>query len=982
MRVFVRSFSILAFALLVPSVAYAQASIAGVVRDTSGAVLPGVTVEAASPALIEKVRIVVTDGAGQYRVVDLRPGTYTVTFTLPGFNTVKREGILLEGSFSATVNADLRVGALEETITVTGAAPVVDLQSVRQSSVVDREAIRDLPTSRHYAGVAALIPGVTISNNTQNVGGIGIVSPPRYAVHGSRESDGRMQIEGLTTASSCCGGFNGASLAEYVMPVGIAQEMNITTSGGLGEADTAGLIINLVPREGGNTVRGSWFTDFANGAMQGSNFTDELRAAGLATPSELDKVWEVYGVVGGPIRQDKLWYLVGYRHQGSRFSVANLWYNKNANDPTKWLYEPDFDRPATADGTLKNLSGRLTWQATPRNKVGLFWDEPRRKNGWLGGRQGAANRSPEADGMQVMPNTRISQLSWNSPVTNRLLLEAGGGQSTLRVIIKERPGENPDLISVTEQSGIIPGLVYRAQPNYHSLWFGTYPWRAAMSYVTGSHTVKVGYNQVFYWTPGVRYEKNNILYRFNNGVPNQLTLLDDREETKHLNTMGLYAQDSWVVGKLTLQGGLRYDRQWQFFPAQRIGFTRFIPNGFFTEETEGVKWHDITPRLAGAYDLTGDGKTAIRVTLGKFTQAQDGGGLFGFSLNPSARLATTTTRAWNDVNRDYVPDCDLLNRAANGECGAYSNGNFGQNIYSFVYDDDLLHGWGKRPYTWEGSASIQREVITGLGVTVGYFRRWFGNFVVTDNRAVGPGDFNTFSVVAPADSRLPDGGGQTISGLFDVVPAKFGQVDNFVTRASNFGDWTETWHGVDFNVAARNVKGVTMSAGVSTGKRAENFCDLRANFPEIGPLNPYCDWQEPFLTQYKAQGSYTIPGIEVMVSGTLQSNPGPELAANFNVPNATVAPSLGRSLSGNAANVPVNLVERGKLYGERTNQVDLRLAKILSYGRTRSTVGVNLFNAFNAAPITGYNQTFGARYLLPTQTMPARFLKFSFQVDF
>jgi hypothetical protein len=253
--------------------------------------------------------------------------------------------------------------------------------------------------------------------------------------------------------------------------------------------------------------------------------------------------------------------------------------------------------------------------------------------------------------------------------------------------------------------------------------------------------------------------------------------------------------------------------------------------------------------------------------------------------------------------------------------------------------------------------------------------------VTTDNLVHAPEDFNTFSVVAPADPRLPGGGGNTITGLYNVVPAKFGLDNNLITLAKNYGKRIEHWNGFDVNVNARGVSGVTLSGGISSGRRTENSCEIRAKLPELALLNPYCDTQEPFLTQFKMLGSFLVPRVDVLFSATFQSAPGPVLAANFNVPNAVVAPSLGRPLSGGAANVTVNLVKPGDLYGDRTNQLDLRFAKVLNFGRTRSNVAVDLYNAMNANPVTAYNQTFGARWLTPTQIMPARFVKLSFQVD-
>src|SRR5688500_7205882 len=218
--------------VVAPSGAFAQASITGIVRDTSGAVLPGVTVEAASPAIIEKVRTATTDGNGQYRIVDLRAGAYTVTFTLQGFTTVKREGVALEGAFTATINADLRVGALTETITVTGESPIVDVQSVRRQTVLDNEIISAIPSSRSYNNLIQLIPQSVnqggAPTDVQVVPGMVV-----FGGFGGRSNEGRVNVDGISVGSA----FNGAGVSSYIVDVGNAREIAMATSGGLGETE-------------------------------------------------------------------------------------------------------------------------------------------------------------------------------------------------------------------------------------------------------------------------------------------------------------------------------------------------------------------------------------------------------------------------------------------------------------------------------------------------------------------------------------------------------------------------------------------------------------------------------------------------------------------------------------------------------------------------------------------------------------------------
>jgi hypothetical protein len=236
--------------VLLPTLAFAQAAITGVVKDDSGGVLPGVTVEAASPVLIEKVRTVVTDETGQYRIVDLRPGTYSVTFALPGFSTVKRDGIELTGTFVATINADLKVGALEETITVTGETPVVDVQSVRTQTTVSKDVLSAIPTSRNATGITSLIPGM--SNNNDSGGINGTIGGGVGQIHGGRGNDSRTYSDGINTgwAGGSAGGGNQAGSTAS------AQEVVVNTSGGLGEAETSGVVLNVIPREGSNTYSG------------------------------------------------------------------------------------------------------------------------------------------------------------------------------------------------------------------------------------------------------------------------------------------------------------------------------------------------------------------------------------------------------------------------------------------------------------------------------------------------------------------------------------------------------------------------------------------------------------------------------------------------------------------------------------------------------------------------------------------------------
>ncbi|MEQ1730945.1 MAG: hypothetical protein ABL982_21460, partial [Vicinamibacterales bacterium] len=377
----------------------------------------------------------------------------------------------------------------------------------------------------------------------------------------------------------------------------------------------------------------------------------------------------------------------------------------------------------------------------------------------------------------------------------------------------------------------------------------------------------------------------------------------------------------------------------------------------------------------------------LKVSLNKYMIGFGLQGDFGNNANPINRSAINVTRSWNDrgglgINGDYIPQCDLTNPLANGECGAMSDQNFGKPTLSTNYDQDTLVGWGKRGYNWELSTGVQHELLSGVSVNVAYFRRAYGNFTVLDNRAAAATDYGTYSIVAPSDSRLPGGGGQTISGLKDLNPNKVGQVDNYFTFASNYGNQVEYWHGVDLSANTRLSRGILLQGGMSTGRTVTDNCEVLAALPEAGPQGlPYCRQTTKFLTQVKGIVSYTIPVAEVQVSATLQSNPGPVVAANFVASTASIAPSLGRPLSGNAANATVNLVAPGTLYGERSNELDLRISRALNLGGKKTSISLDVFNVLNENAVLTQNNNF-ATWQRPQSIMYARFIKLGVQLDF
>jgi len=1011
----VRLCGALALIILLPVLARAQSSITGTVKDASGAVLPGVTVEAASPVLIEKVRSSITDGTGQYRIVDLRPGTYTITFTLTGFSPVKREGFVLAADFVAAANAELKVGGLEETITVSGESPIVDVQTTKKQQTLDLDMLQSIPTARGYAAVMLLIPSMV------NSGGAAVnvqLSPGMivFGGRGGRGNEGQSQIDGLGTGAA----INGGGVSGYGQ-LETAQEVVMTTAGGFGESEQGGPIVNFIPKSGGNSFQHHFYGSGMSNWMQSSNYTTALQTAGMTTPQETLYLAEASLSNGGPIKKDRIWFFYNTRYSASGNTLPGIYYNLNAGDATKWLYAPDLSRNVVNKQTGSiNPTLRITAQVTPRNKLNLYWDPSSYRlsdNPAIGGITGPTAGAPEtatvAGGTGFKGGySRMETLRWTSATTSRLLLEAGVSAYQQNWNGRERPGNDRSLIPVTEQctagcpaNGNIQGLVYRAQ-NWNSDFMEPIRWNASATYVTGAHSMKAGYSGAFYWDKRSPSTNNsNLAYRVNNGIPNQLTenlppyLTDTR-----VRMNALYVQDTWTSGKLTLQGALRYDHAWSYYPAQQLGPSRFLPNPILYPETQGViGYNDIDPRFGISYDLRGNGKTALKLNIGRYLEMAVAGNGNYSALLPSGRVATSVTRTWTDTIKNFSPDCDLQNPLANGECGIISDLNFGSPTAppSLSFDEAILKGWGTRPSDWIIGATVQHELLPRVSVSVGYTRRWLNNFTVTDNLAVAASDYTPFSITAPSDPRLPGGGGYVVSGLFDLVPSKSGQINRYSTYAANYGTISQMYNGVDVNVAARLKQGFQIQAGLSSGARVTDYCSVRAQLPELtggfstgsevpgfSPVNPYCHYAPGITTRYTGTATYTVPKLDVLVSGVITSSPGVPLAANWTVSSADVAKTLGRPLSGNAPNVTVNLLAPGDLFADRVNEIDFRVGKALRFGRTRLNVALDLLNALNLSTILVPNQSFipGGAWLAPTGTqtpvLTARTAKFTVQYDF
>jgi hypothetical protein len=1130
---------------LAPAAFAQEGQIAGSVRDTSDALMPGVTVEVTSPALIEKVRIGTTDGNGQYRITNLPVGTYKVTFSLSGFTKQERDNVVLTSGFTAPVNATLSVGQLTETVIVAAMTPVVDVQNAREVINLQGDEIKALPTARNVNNLLQLTAGIGSNYRPTSgfgspgvcVGGIGVFCNP--GLNGFNVGDlgdnitfggdqtnlqqGRVLVDGQVINTGG-GGFLGGMTGGYTADIANAQEVNIRLSGALGSSETGGSEINIVPRTGGNRYSGDFNTTYTTAKWFATNYQNYPNITSVFNAVVGDH--DVSLAFGGPIKRDKLWFYSVGRDQGiHKFPTPqDFWPNLNEGK-AGFNYQPDRSKDRVEyTNVWRNVNARITWQASAKNKFNFFWDEQDFCQDPCTGVV-SGYTSPESWGSNGIKPNRLRQVSWTNPLTNKLLIEAGISATTqLLDNTRHRQFTNPIGIPRIQETGdtvgadstsprvnTFAGLPFAALTSgsinngvgglFAAVDTASYRSRASISYISGSHHAKFGYDGS-YFSRQVTNKVNDMQRTYNYAWPglvadcaagacgntslqfpsDPLNLARRPVPTtveyntgsvrldEHVRTTSFYAEDQWTWNRFTLSGAVRYDHATSDYGETCVGPNQFVPNGYCTTPSDGVNYNDATPRWGVVWDVRGNGKTAVKWNMGKYLNAATISGIYQ-DLNPARRTVNGLTRNWGDANGNRVVDCDLMNFAPNGECTTFSfiAGDFNRfgrdplsldaagnavglntiacgrteqginpalQAYCNQYGDSLLEGWGRRRSEWQSGLGIQHELLPRLSAEITYNRRSYFNILVSDQLGIGCDRFNGalpvrncqdgnlaytnpsydfYTVTAPTDPRLPNGGGYAILGLNDIkvtAPAGLPTAQTFMDELNY------KWNGIDTNFNWRGPSEIRVQGGTSTGRTQRESCYASLDAPNVrgragAEYEAGCRTATPWQTSVKGSVSYTIPKVDVLVSTVFQSQPGTELTASVTYDKSELVWDPASSSRATApcpvatqgvgclrntgmgftpTTVVVPLFLANEFYGARINLFDVKIAKNIRFRGRRLSVGADIYNIFNSDGITSYNTTYTRdnpatpanenQWGQPMLIVPPRFVRAQVQLSF
>jgi hypothetical protein len=1011
----------------VPQIVQAQSVITGVVKDDSGGVLPGVNVEAASDVLIEKVRGATTDGSGQYRIIDLRPGIYTITFSLQGFQTIRRDKVELPSEFTMTLNADLKVGSISETITVSGAAPVVDVQSATRVQVMDRESLDNIPTGRTIQGVGQLIVGVNLS--LPDVGGSRAAMQTYMSVHGQSAAQNTVMVDGMVV-----NGLEANGAVQNYFNDAASQEISYQTAGNSAERSGGGVSLNLIPREGGNRFSGGTTLSHRPGEWQGDNLTPRLQQAGLQVGNSTEYIFDGTLSEGGPIMRDKLWFFVSGREYRTSNRVSNTFF--------------DDGRQGVDYNYIRQGLIRLTYQLSQGNKLSAYYDRVDKYRS----HDMQSNEDPETASQEwLAPNYSTGAIKYTSTMTSRILLEAGYSQNVEYRNTFAQPGIGR-VRGAAEWFGnatktITPaglGLRTTAPSTYGSQFPLRKNAQASLSYVTGAHHFKTGMQ--WQWGKFWHYTDANAdlsqLYSQYTRVGNEVVFSNPfgtgdlsryrvgsvsirntpTQSQESLSAdLGIFVQDQWTFKRMTVNAGLRYE----YLNSQVDEWTapagRFVP-----ERTQPLldnlpNWKDFAPRFQIVYDLFGDAKTAVKFSLNRYNSAQAVSLAAGFNGLGS----TTSTRTWVDLNGDDIAqgqrtwnpdgtytDCIFLTAG----CEINLSGSATQGALSprfgLLDEADQYSGY-PRTYSIERGLEVQHALFPRLSITGGWYHTEYSDLTKTVNlnRRSWDQDYVKMTVYNPVTGAP--------FTYYNSTAAYQSRATNNVTfneplRESHYDQYTAEWRW-------RPGPGAQIFGGFAWERSLGRDCLSSQPNAFVDPNSiAFCDEfdpsretpngietydRKPYNLDFRLGISYPLPWWGVTFGASYLDNdegsttmsylltrttryPDGTPAGGFIAPDVPAPPCpspcpagqlTSPTLVASAAGVDAgSLIVPGTNDAERLRQLDLKFSKTFRYRGVSIAPTFEIFNTFNSDMVITYGSTSYANlagtYLVPNSIVQGRII--------